>query len=207
MPRRPRLPWARCGPLRPSTLDVLLMPIGKVCHRVGPAWQTLPARPGVRGNVDRVTATATLSARLWWPAERSCSWPANRELRCDSGTAPPLCSGDFRPWETRFGREGGRIRAIVVFSRRWWANEARRHAAARARESEDLPGVVSLPDREGGRAGTAARAVGGDTLQGSAPARTAPGVVRMHRRARGPKGSGASAAVRAWMALAVSDAA
>jgi hypothetical protein len=57
------------------------------------------------------------------------------------------------------------------------AGAARRRAIARARESEDLPGVWSLPDREGGMAGTAAAAAGRDALQGSAPARTCvPGV-------------------------------
>ena len=37
---------------------------------------------------------------------------------------------------------------------------ARRHAVARARESEDLPGVMSLPDCEGGKVGTVAGAAG-----------------------------------------------
>ena len=37
---------------------------------------------------------------------------------------------------------------------------ARRHATGRARKSEDLPSVESLPDREGGMADTAARATG-----------------------------------------------
>ena len=32
--------------------------------------------------------------RIWWPAERSCFRRANRELRCESGTAPPLYPGD-----------------------------------------------------------------------------------------------------------------
>jgi hypothetical protein len=40
------------------------------------------------------------------------------------------------------------------------SNGARRHAAVRVRESEDLPGVMSLSDREGGMAGTAAAAAG-----------------------------------------------
>ena len=32
--------------------------------------------------------------RIWWPADRSCFRRANRELRCDSGTAPPLYPSD-----------------------------------------------------------------------------------------------------------------
>jgi hypothetical protein len=36
-----------------------------------------------------------LRQRIWWPVVRSCERQANRELRCDSGTAPPLYPGDF----------------------------------------------------------------------------------------------------------------
>ena len=97
---------------------------------------------------------------------------------------------------------GGRAVAFEPLSRapaHGRVREARRHAAVRARESEDLPGVVSLPDREGGRAGTAARAVGRRHSEGSAP--VASPVRSLRARACGwLRGVGCPRAASAWNA-------
>ena len=47
-------------------------------------------------------------SRIWWPADRSCFRRANRELRCDSGTAPPLYPG----------AEAGCFQAIAMVRRK-----------------------------------------------------------------------------------------
>lgn len=46
-------------------------------------------RPGP-SKLDSEGTTGRLRPRIWWPAVRCFVRRANRELRCDSGTAPPL---------------------------------------------------------------------------------------------------------------------
>lgn len=66
---------------------------------------------------------------------RCCTQPANRELRCDSGTAPPLYSDDVLPLESLAGRKGDRIQAIV--------KSACFSAVGRSREGMRPPEFVS----------------------------------------------------------------
>jgi hypothetical protein len=67
---------------------------GAACEYV-PVVVARPAQLDSGGTID------ILRQRIWWPAVRSCERPANRELRCNSGTAPPLCPSEFPDREER----------------------------------------------------------------------------------------------------------
>ena len=97
---------------------------------VNPAGRAVP-----RHSVDSLCAFVRLCQRLWWPDGSRCFRQANRELRCESGTAPPLYSGDLRSRKTWPGGEASRIRAIVV--------RIRPEASANRREGMRLSESVS----------------------------------------------------------------
>lgn len=91
--------------------------------------------------LDTIGATRTFPNMSLVADREQLLRTANRELRCDSGTAPPLCPGDFRGWLCHL-----RERKPVAFeplpvcckSNR----PVRRQATGRAWESEDLPVFV-----------------------------------------------------------------
>jgi len=159
MPCEGFVPTVRRAAAPPFRFDAHAAVTGKVCHPGRPRWKAVTVVRRSLAVVDRVTLTGRLRLRLWWPGRSRCFIPANREHRCESGTAPPLCSGDS---SSRAIGKGSRAVAFEPLPPTGPARaaEARRRAAAGVRESEDLPGVRSLPDREGGMAGTAARAAG-----------------------------------------------
>ena len=74
------------------------------------ACQSVPIMVGRPAQLDSGRTTDTLRHRIWWPVVCSCERPANRELRCDSETAPPLYPGEF----PRPGREVGCYQAIAT---------------------------------------------------------------------------------------------
>ena len=90
----------RVQPVRRRALEPLQ--IQSVCQRDRQGFApAVAACQGVRimmaraAYLDTGGMTDRLGGRIWWPIVCSCERPANRELRCNSGTAPPLCPGDF----------------------------------------------------------------------------------------------------------------
>lgn len=134
-------------------------------------WWTLRAVRARNGRIDSPCPTRTLCQRTWWPG---------------GGMLPP--SGkQGTPVRFRDGPAAviGRSRPAAIQPLRLPRNDefraaARRLAVGRARESEDLPGFGSLPDREGGMADTAARAAGDTEFRTRCqpPVSCAPGVPR-----------------------------
>jgi len=149
MPCEGFVPTVRRAAAPPFRFDAHAAVTGKVCHPGRPRWKAVTVVRRSLAVVDRVTLTGRLRLRLWWPGRSRCFIPANREHRCESGTAPPLCSGDS---SSRAIGKGSRAVAFEPLPPTGPARaaEARRRAAAGVRESEDLPGVRSLPDREAG---------------------------------------------------------
>ena len=66
------------------------------------ACESVRAMLSRSSQLDRGGTTDKLHRGIWWPAVCICERPANRELRCDSGTAPPLYPGEF----SRLGERG-----------------------------------------------------------------------------------------------------
>jgi hypothetical protein len=91
--KMPRRPAARAVP-RAAAQAVQLAP-DFLRSRQGftSEWSPCEAVTSVRpvpSQLDSEGTTVRLRRWIWWPAERSFVRRANRELRCDSGTAPPL---------------------------------------------------------------------------------------------------------------------
>jgi len=90
MPCVPRVQSVRRRAIQPSQIQ-------SICFRNRYTFTTVvEVCEGVRlvvaevAQLDSGSATVKIRHRIWWLSSRSCERRANRELRCDSGTAPPL---------------------------------------------------------------------------------------------------------------------
>ena len=146
MRRIPRVEAVRRVAVQPVQIQAFCLRNRQGFTRAGAACEAVRIVLAQPVQVDSGGTTDRLLQRIWWPVVRSCGRQANRELRCDSGTAPPLYLGDFPPTGMRdrlFSGHCDRNGETVRF--------ARRHAAGRARESEDLPAFTRSACRLRGR--------------------------------------------------------
>ena len=106
-----RLPRVPCPQAlrRDASQPLQIQPHGRRNRLIFPAtgwpWQTLPVVRGKPAVLDTIGVTRTFRRTSLVADREQLLRPANRELRCDSGTAPPLCPGDSRGWFCHFGRE------------------------------------------------------------------------------------------------------
>ncbi len=144
----------------------ILLPEGRttvrVCQTHGLAWQGL--RPLPRRAVRLTTSTPSVhsSNDSGGQVEASASDWQTGNSGVNPGRPRRCIRAILAPGKLGFEGEGGRIRAIAASETpTWWARCCEKACdLARARKSEDLPGVVSLPICEGGMVGTAASAAG-----------------------------------------------
>jgi hypothetical protein len=134
MPRVPAMQSVRRSTVQPVQIQAVLLRNRQGFTRGDAACESVRIVVPQSFQLDSGGTIVRLRQRIWWPVVRSCERQANRELRCDSGTAPPLYLGAFPRQE----REAGCFQAIATETVPT-VRCARRHAAGRARESEDLP--------------------------------------------------------------------
>jgi len=97
MPRGWRLQPVRLTAVEPLQIPAIRSRNRQGFTRAGDACESVRVVVAQPAQLDSGGTTDRLRKRIWWPAVRSCGRPANRELRCDSGTAPPLYLGDSSP--------------------------------------------------------------------------------------------------------------
>jgi hypothetical protein len=78
----------------------------------GAVCEDVPVVVARSAQLDSGGTTDRLRGRIWWPVVCFCERPANRELRCNSGTAPPLCPGDSLRSSPSEGPRGERGRLL-----------------------------------------------------------------------------------------------
>jgi len=124
--------------------------------------ETLRERRARDGVLDKVVPIPTFNQCRCWPEDCCCFPPANRELRCDSGTAPPLCPGvfikAFRASAHSRGEMKGRLHRAIgsIRLRADGSEKARSHPSLGVRRPTS---DMSMLTCAGGKAGTVVSAV------------------------------------------------
>ena len=117
MPCVPRVQSVRRRAIQPSQIQSICFRNRYTFTTVVEGCESVPVVMPRSSQLDSGGATDRLRRRIWWPVVRSCERSANRERRCDSGTAPPLYPGDF-PRSSPAGvlgeREVGCFQAIAT---------------------------------------------------------------------------------------------